>query len=334
MTSHDHIRLTSSELSNFFMSYLQDTLVICVTSYFLEHVEDPDIKACVKYALELSEAHVDIDRNLFEAEGLPTPVGFTEQDVNIKAPRIFSDEMILQYVTNLGMIGMSAYSTCLASSTRLDIREHFNACLQSSAELYNRSANVLLEKGLYIRPPYIPYPKLSEFVEEQNFLAGWIGNQRPLTSTEISFLFLNLFRNTLGGAYLTGFAQIADSKEVRKFMTRGAEIAKHHGAVFSKFLSESNITTPVSWSLTVTTNQEPVFSDKLLMFHTNALNNAGMAYYGQSLAGSPRKDLATAYSRLMIEIGEYITDGTQIMISKGWFEKAPSAPDRKDLAKG
>jgi hypothetical protein len=241
MASLDHIKLTASELSLFFQSYLWDTLEICVLSYFLEHVEDPDIRPFVEYALELSEMHVDMNRELFEAEGIPAPAGFTEQDVNVKAPRIFHDEMILQYVTNLGIIGMHAYSFAVTQSSRRDIRKHFTSCLQSSAELFNRSADVLQEKGLFIRSPYIPYPGITEFVEKQHFLAGWMGDQRPLTSTEISFLFMNLFRNTLGGALLTGFAQIAQSKQVRKFMARGSEIAKHHSAVFSKFLSEKLI---------------------------------------------------------------------------------------------
>lgn len=334
MASHDHIKLTASELSVFFQSYLQDTLVICVASYFLEHVEDPDIRPLVEYALELSEMHVDIDRELFKAEGIPTPVGFTEQDVDIKAPRIFNDEIILQYVTNLGLLGMSSYSLAVTQSARHDIRKHFTSCLQSSAELFNRSSDVLQEKGLFIRSPFIPYPKIPEFVEKQHFMAGWMGDQRPLTSTEISFLYMNLFRNTLGGTLLTGFAQIAQSKEVRKFLTRGSEIAKHHSAVFSKFLSESNVLTPGSWGLTATESTDPVFSDRLLMFHSNSLNNYGIGFYGQSLAGSPRKDISAAYTRLMAEIGEFITDGTQIMINNGWFEKPPSAPDRKKLSKG
>lgn len=334
MTSHDHIQLTASELSVFFMSYLKDTLVVCVTSYFLEHIEDPDVRVCVAYALELSEKRVETARAFYKAEGIPIPVGFTEHDVNVKAPRIYNDVMILQYVTNLGIMGMSSYSLAVAQSARQDIRKHFTSSLNSSADLFNRSANVLQEKGVFIRSPFIPYPTLTEFVEKRHFLAGWMGDQRPLTSTEISFLYLNLFRNTLGEALLTGFAQIAQTKEVRKFMTRGSEIAKHHSAVFGKFLSESNILTPVSLGLNVTESTDHVFSDKLLMFHTNALNNHGMSFYGQSLAGSPRKDIATAYSRLMVEVGEYVMDGTQIMINNGWFEKPPSAPDRKELSKG
>ncbi|MEK3889228.1 DUF3231 family protein [Bacillus sp. FSL K6-3431] len=334
MKNHDHIKLTSSELAVLFGAYMQDTLAICVNSYFLEHVEDLEVKSCLEYSLKLSESHVDILKKIYHDEGLPIPVGFTEQDVNIKAPRLFSDEMILHYVLNIGIMGLTAYSVILPNATRNDIRTHFTSWLHSSTELFNRVTNLLLEKGLYIRPPYIPYPKQTEFVNKQHFLSGWIGEQRPLTSNEISLLFMNLYRNTLGGSLLTGFSQIAQMKEVRKFMTNGAEIAKHHSAVFSKFLAESNLATPVSSSLTVTTSQEPVFSDKLLMFHTDVLNNAGIGFYGQSIAGSPRKDLATAYSRLLIETGEFVTDGAQIMISNGWLEKPPSAPDRKDLAKG
>lgn len=334
MSNHDHIKLTASELSVLFMTYSEDTLVTCVTSYFLEHVEDPEIRACVQYSWDLSVAHVDQYRKIFEAEGLPVPAGFTESDVNVKASRLYSDEVILQYMANLGIIAMSAYSLALAQSARPDLRQHYTSCLESAAELYNRSSTLLQEKGLFIRSPYIPYPKVTEFVKKQHFLSGWIGEQRPLTSTEISFLYLNLFRNTLGSAIVMGFAQVAQSKAVRKYMTRGSEIAKHHGAVFGKFLSESNVATPVSWSLNVMETQEPVFSDRLLMFHTAALNAAGMGFYGQSMAVSARRDLGTAYSRLMVEVGEYVADGAQIMIDNGWMEKPPAAPDRKGLAKG
>ncbi|MBS4196893.1 DUF3231 family protein [Lederbergia citri] len=260
MTSHDHIKLTASELSNLFMSYLEDTLVVCVTSYFLEHVDDPDIKECVKFALENAKSNVNFRRNLYKMEELPIPVGFSEHDVNVNAPRIFSDEMILQYVANLGIVSMGAYSSTVSVSARRDIREHYTSCLHNSAELFNRSAETLLEKGLFIRSPYIAYPSITEFVEKKHFLAGWMGEQRPLTSTEISFLYLNLFRNSIGAALLTGFSQISESKAVRKFMVRGAEIAKHHEAVFWKFLSESNIATPVSWSQTVTQSQEALCS--------------------------------------------------------------------------
>lgn len=332
--SHDHIKLTSSELSALFGSYLNTTLEVCVVSYFLEHVEDPDVKSCLEYALTLAKTQIGTITDLYKAEGHPVPMGFTEQDVNVKAPRLFSDEMMLYYVQGLGSVGLNTHSVALPSSSRHDIREFYTSCLQSSAELFNRSTDVLLEKGLYIRPPYIPYPKQTEFIHKQHFLAGWMGEQRGLTSIEISFLFMNLYRNTLETAMLTGFSQVAQSKEVRHYLARGAEMSQHHCAVFGKFLEESNLAAPVSWGLMTTTSREPVFSDKLMMFHAAALNTAGVGYYGASMGGSPRRDLAVAYTRLLIEIGELAADGANIMIENGWLERPPSAPDRSNLAKG
>ncbi|MEK4029905.1 DUF3231 family protein [Pseudobacillus sp. FSL P4-0506] len=334
MTSHDHIKLTSSELSSLFGAYVSDTLSICVLSYFLNHVEDSDIKDCVKFALESAQTRMKKEESIFRAEGIVIPVAFSEQDVNVRAPRLYSDEFILHYVSNIGVMGLNAYATALPTTARQDIREFFSLCLQAATELFNQSVDILLNKGLYIRPPYIPYPQVTEFVHKQHFLAGWVGEQRPLTSTEISFLFMNLYRNTLGSALLTGFSQTAHSKEIRKYMERGAEIGQHHSAVFAKFLEESNLPVPTASHFTVTDSVEAVFSDKLMMSHTAALYNAGSGFYGRSIGGSSRKDLSAAYSRLMIEVGEYSLDGAKIMIENGWVEKPPSAPNRKDLAGG
>nr|WP_202077686.1 DUF3231 family protein [Caldalkalibacillus salinus] len=39
------------------------------------------------------------------------------------------------------------------------------------------------------------------------------------------------------------------------------------------------------------------------------------------------------YSRLMIEIGKFAEDGTNILIRKGWLEQPPTFADRDKLAK-
>ncbi|WP_347553175.1 DUF3231 family protein (plasmid) [Pseudalkalibacillus hwajinpoensis] len=333
-SNHNHIKLTSSEVAKLWGSYLSDSLGICTISYFLKDVEDPDIREVLEYASDLSKRHIEIITDIFKEEKFPIPVGFIDQDVNLNAARLFSDSLMLYYIQNMGMMGINSYSVALPSTARKDIREFYTNCMQSSMELFNRASNVLQEKGLFIRAPHLPYPAQVEFVHKQHFLAGWLGKQRPLTTTEVCFLFENLYRNSLGSALLTGFSQVAQSNEVRVYMARGAEIAKHHSAVFSKFLSESNIPTPMSWDLSPLASKEPIFSDKLLMFHTTALNNAGLGYYGASMGGTPRKDVFGAYARLMVEVGEFAADGANIMIDNAWLEKPPSAPDRKDLAMG
>jgi hypothetical protein len=332
-TTHQ-AKLTAAETAVLWGSYISDSLGTCVLRYFLKTAEDPDIRSVLEYGLELSKEHIQGVTQYFKEENHPIPMGLVEQDVNLNAPRLFSDTFMLYYVFNMGAMALNSYSVALPNSARKDIRDFYTACLHSSAELFNRAADVMQEKGVFIRPPYIPYINQVEFVHEQHFLAGWIGEQRSLTTIEISFLFFNLQRNTLGSALLTGFSQVAGSKDVRQYMVRGAGIAKHHSAVFSKFLSDADLLTPMTWDTSPTRSTESPFSDKLMMFHTAALNGAGVGHYGASMGAGPRRDVAAAYGRLIAEVGEYATDGANLMIANGWLEKPPSAPDRKALVKG
>ncbi|MDL4842673.1 DUF3231 family protein [Aquibacillus rhizosphaerae] len=329
-----HPKLTSSELAVLWGAYQNSSLIVCTVSYFLKTVEDEEVRSLLKYTSGLAIEHVEILKEIFKEENHPIPMGFTEQDVNLNADRLFTDTFMLFYLSNVGSMGLNSYGISLPSSSRKVIRDYFSKCLSSAIELYNRVTDVMQEKGVYVRSPHIPYPEQVEFVHKQHFLAGWFGNQRPLTSNEINFLFNNLQRNVLGMGMLTGFSQVTNSAKVSKYFTRGAEIAKHHCAVFSKFLDESNILTPMSSDNLPTSSKQAPFSDKLMMYHTAGVQAAGIGFYGMSLATSPRRDLAASYTRLMAEAGEYTEDGANIMIENGWMEQPPTAPNRKDLARG
>jgi hypothetical protein len=329
---HDHIRLTSGEMAVLWGTYINDTLGICTISYFLNYAKDPDVRSVLEYALGLSKKHIETIKQIFQTEKFPIPMGFSNDDVNINAGKLYSESFMLYYIQNMGSMGVNSYSLALPNSVRKDIREFFMKCLSSSSELYDRTCAVLLEKGILIRCPSIPYPSQAEFVQKKSYLGGWYGDQRPLTSIEISFLYLNFYRNNLGNALLTGFSQVANSKQVRHYLYRGAEIAKHHSLVFSKFLSDSNLETPMSWDIMPFDLREPPFSDYLMMYHTTALNNSGIGFYGASIGGSFRKDLSAAYGRLITEVGEFSLVGAKIMIENDWLEKPPTAVDRKGLA--
>jgi hypothetical protein len=326
--------LTSAELSSIWGSYQNDTLGKCTISYLLETTDDEDIGAVLAYGLELAENHIEVLTNIFHKEKLPVPQGFGEQDVNLQAPRLFSNPFMLLYIQQMGAIGLNLYSIALSNSARKDIRDYYTHCIQSSSELFNRATEVMQNKGLFIRPPYIPYPQQVEFIHSKQFLAGWLGEKRPLSSVETSFLFFNLQRNVLGRGLITGFSQVTNDKKVRNYMVRGAEIAAHHSKVVSKFLDESNLMTPSTSDAMPTESTVSPFSDKLMMLHITALNSSSIGYYGSSIGASPRRDIAGAYVRMMAEVGEYAAEGSELMIKKGWLEKPPMAPNRKDLAKG
>lgn len=331
MEKEHNIRLTSAELTSLWTSYIADSMSICIFKYFLEKVDDTEIKPIIQHAIKVSNEHIEIIGNIFKDEGIPIPIGFTDDDVNPNAPRLFQDTLLLNYIKHMTKGGLATYGIILPNIVRKDIREFFSSCLSSTTELYNESTSILLSKGLEIRPPYIPYPTKVEFVEKQNFLAGWFGEQRPLTGHEIMHFYANIQTNKIGEAITLGFGQVAKETHIREYMLRGKEIAKKHIEVFAKYLSEYDLPVPMTWDHEVETVNSPPFSDKLMMYHIGLLCGSGIGNYGASISMSLRRDIATIYSRLAVESGQYAEDGMNIMIDHGWFEQPPSGADRGAL---
>lgn len=207
------------------------------------------------------------------------------------------------------------------------------SCISSTMELFNDTTNILLSKGLEVRSPYIPYLQEVDMVEKQHFLAGWWGEQRPLTAAEITHLYSKIQTNHMGSAVITGFAQVTESKDVREYFRRGKEIAKKHVEVFSKYLHENDLPAPVTWDAQVQDTTESPFSDKLMLYMISLMTAAGMGNYGTAISVSPRRDIGADYVRLQGESGLYAEDGLNIQIKHAWLERPPHAADRDRLMK-
>ncbi|MGG0368965.1 DUF3231 family protein [Priestia endophytica] len=329
------IRLTAGEIAQLWQQYMNDTSSICMLTYFLEKAEDLEIKPIIEYALEQSQAHIQKITAILTEEKNHIPHGFKlEEDVDLTAPRLFSDSFALNFVHQMAKIGLTAYSTSLASSTRSDITSYYEECLTETMQLYKRSKDLLLSKGLYVRAPYFPNLEQAEFVKKQRFLWDIFGEKRSLTAMETTNLYSNIQRNALGSAFLVGFSQVAKTKEVIQFFLRGSDIAKKNIKILGEKLAESNLPISSTWDVDVTKSTTHTFSEKLMMFYTSALITLGVGYYGTAIAESPRVDLGAMYNRLTLETQKYAEDGSNIMIKNRWLEQPPMAPDRKELAKG
>lgn len=333
METIHNAHLTSAELSQIWSSYQQDTMSICVLKYFLETVEDPNIAEILQQALELSQSHVPKLTNFFTGEKWPVPKGFTEADVNLNTPRLFTDSFMLYYIQQMGTLGVNGYSMGISLAARPDIHTYFTTCITESFNLHAKANDLLLEKGLFIRSPYLTPPDSIDFVTDQKFLGGWIGENRPLISLEIANLYANIQRNALGNSLMTGFSQIAGTEKIRKYMVKGKGIAAKHIEVFSSKLNQDELPASVTSDSAVTNSTVSPFSDKLMMYHTSALIAISVAYYGTSMSTSLRKDLMTDYTRLSAENMKYAGEGAKMIIDKGWMEKPPQAQNRDQLAK-
>lgn len=333
MSNHD-TRLTSAEMAGLWGQYTNDTAAICVLSYFLANVKDEQTRSVLELALSSSEEHIEYLKELFEQEGFPTPIGFTKQDVQIDARPLFYDVFYLQYLKFMSILGMSASSLAVGLAARSDIVTFHKKVLSESVHLQKVVKGVLLDKGLYIRHPYISTPTEVDFVTKQSFLGSVFGGERPLTAVEISHLRLNIETNVIGKEMMIAFAQVAKRKEVKNYLIRGKQISNKHISIFSNILLDNDIPAAMTWDSTAAESTDRTFSDKLMMFHVTAMAAAGVGNYGTAIAASPRKDIGLKYSRLLMEIALYAEDGANIMIDHGWLEKPPQSPDRNQLARG
>jgi hypothetical protein len=330
-TEHN-IRLTSPEMASLWTAFLNDTMAICVIKYMLEKVEDSEIKPVFEFALGLAVTHIQTITGIFKEENFPIPFGFTDNDVNLSAPRLFSDTFWLMYLNEMTIHGLTGYAISLTTSTRTDIRDYYTKCNTSAMELYHKTTDILLSKGLFSRPPYISTPQNADFVKKQSFISGWFGDRRPLNAIEISNIFFNLKKDLVNRALQIGFSQVAKSKKVTDFMVRGVDITFKHIEVFSSILHENDLPSPNHWESDITNSTISPFSDKLMMFHAMVLIAAAVGFYGAGMAVCMRSDLVLQYHRIIIETQQYAEDGINIMIDNSWMEQPPQADDRKALA--
>lgn len=334
MDNKSNIRLTAAEMSTLWTQYINDTASICVNNYFLEKVEDIEVKPVIQFAINGSQQNLSYLQELFKKEKFPIPIGFTSDDVHVNAPRLFSDTYSLMYLRNMSVLGMAAGSLALGFATRPDVVLFFKSVIKTAIGLQDLTRELMLKQGTYVRPPFISTPDRVDFVVKQSFLTGFLGEKRPLIAQEITMLFNNIQTNAIGKTLITGFAQTAQTKEVKEYLIRGKRIAQKHIDIFSDILKKDDLPAPMTWDTALTDSTIPVFSEKLMMFHVSGMIAAGIGNYGTSMSASPRRDLGLKYATLIPEIALYAEDGANIMIKNGWLEEPPQSDNREKLIRG
>ncbi|WP_218094445.1 DUF3231 family protein [Paenibacillus solanacearum] len=324
-------QLTAAEIGKLWATYMGNTMASCVLRYYLQNVDDSDIRSILDEAVQLTERFTKSIDDIFTRAHYPMPIGFTEKDVSLNAPRLFADELYLHYLIYVGKAGMSIYSAAIPLMVRSDVREFFTSGLNDTVKLLN-SVNVLLEnKGYLQKSPYIPPPKHPEFVRKKSYMNGFFGNVRPLQALEITHLFDSIENNTISRAVLTGFGQVAGQEKVRQYFVRGKELATRHIDSFSEMLHNEDLPSPGLLDHLVTESTVAPFSDRLMVFHKLDMFTMRVRTYGNALSFTARRDLAALFARSTLEVGNYAESGADLMIEHGWLEQPPQAADREAL---
>lgn len=324
--------LTASEVSALWLQYNGDSMAICVYKYFLNVVENKEIKPILEFALQLAESHVKKITEFLKSANFQLPIGFTENDVNVNAPRLFSDQFLLFYTYIMSIHGLTAYSLAITNTEREDIQNYFFECTATSKELFQKIVELAKNQPKYASVPSIPSPHVAKFIESTGLIDNLIGDKRPLNSSEISTLFFNSLKTGFIRSLSLAFSQVAEQEDVRNFMLKNVKLAGKDAESFDAILQGDHLPIPEKWDIEITDSTVSPFSDKLIMYHAGFLVNAALSYYGASIGSSFRSDIIVNYSKVFTHAMEAGAFSYNIMVKHGWLEKQPESIDRKSLA--
>jgi hypothetical protein len=328
------VKLTSSEIAFLWNTYMNDCMAACLLTHFLDTVTDPEVEPLLRQNLETSQKHLHAIQEIFQSENIVQPIGFSiEEHVIQKTPKLFSDVFYMQYLIHLNKYELVATATAIAIASRKDIRELYTSFLEDAQRLYDKIINLMLQKGIYIRPPHMTYPDKIDYIEEQSFFNGWIGHTRPLLGIEVSNLFHSLLHNHIGKQVCIGFAQVTKDQEISNYFMRGKDLSSKISNDIHNLLQENDVPPATNWDASVTNSTSAPFSDQLMLFIISSLSSIGNASYGSSLAMSMRRDIGLLYQKFIIKSLDYGKDGLNLMIERKWMEQPPHFLDREQLAK-
>lgn len=327
-----NLKLTSAEIGTLWAEFINGTAVDIVNKYMFSIIEDEKIKLLFADAIKTFGEQKKQITMFIENEGFPVPIGFNDTDLNKGTKRLFSDIFCLQYLHIITLHGLLGHMTSLSSSVRKDLRYFYDSCDNDGKRMYHQTIELLLEKGHFQRDPYF-YPEVNaEFVLGQQFLDGFFSDQRPLAATEIIALSLNMKKKILEKTLSIGFSQVANSKDVRKFLRSAQNTSDEQIQSFGKILHQDNLPIPMSWESEVTTSQDSPFSDKLMLYHIGFLLQTAQAYHGTGLASAMRTDLVMTYEKIIVKNLMVTKEWFNLMTKNKWLEQPPLAPNRKKLS--
>jgi hypothetical protein len=306
-----------------------------VLEHFKESLENEDIKSICSLAIQTADDQKEKFNTLFNQENYPLPVGFSSQeDLNSNAPKMVTDVFVLFYLHNMSKIDLALTAMCLADSVREDIRKIYSERMERAKGLYEQSIALLLQKGLFVRPPLITSTHESKPMADNGFLSNFFGlaNGRPLTAREANELHKNILMNYLGKSLLMALHQANSNDELKQLLLRGKELSSKIMQDLSQVLIENDLPVAMPSDTHVLVSKFSPFSERLIAFLVDEMNKYGLANYGYGAAVSSRKDLKTIYTRIIVDVYQYQDDIKKLMIKNNWMEKPPVALDRNALS--
>lgn len=212
-------KLTPAEISNLWNTYVTNTMGIWATRHFIEKAQDEEIKKMLEFTEVIAVEEARQSKLFLEEAGQPLPTPFEENDVNVNAKPLFTDVYVVLLNSTLTQAAMSVYALSLNTTTRADIRAFFSECIDNTKELFNRCADIIVDKGLQQSDIHLQAPKYIEKVESQSYIQGWFTDRRPINAQEIGQIIYNYHSTEVHKEFINGASRVAKTKELKKTLS-------------------------------------------------------------------------------------------------------------------
>ena len=328
--------ISAPEVGTLWLTYTEKTLIMRMLEYFIEKSDDQQARNITGglwqelnfFVLQMEEIFID--------QKMVKPVGFTKEDVNLEAPKLYDNGFDIMFVRVLKEVSMGMYTINMNMAYNDKIMQIYEGLTSVTQKIYKLSTLYLLEKGILTLPPKVTMPKTNEFIKSKSYLNGFnpFNEKRALNDIELGFLHHGIETNNIGLQLITGFAQCAENKDVKKYFVKGMELCKKQIKAFEDILLESNVQFSATSGSTVTNSTVAPFSDKLMMHCVYLLNGFGLVGNSFGTFFSLRNDISMKTTLLAKDVYFYGQEGVEIKIKHGWFEEPPQMEDRAQIIKG
>ena len=324
-------RISSWEMSQLWLIYQANSSVRCILQYFVASAQDNEIKALLNDSLNSILPQLNTMSNIFNSVGFPIPHGFTDEDVEPNAKRLYSDSLMLAYLRTITKFGIVELGHALPLATRPDVRDYLNGATVTAQNLINKTQDLMVKKGIAVKPPYTRVPDRVNYVQGEQWYKGLFGKKRPMNVLELTHVFERMETKLSERAILLGYTQTAKSEEVRSYFSKVNHVMDKEVERWHTFLGDEDLPEPINWNGDITDSSESPFSDKLMLFHFMFSVTFSVTANGFALANCTRTDLVTAFAAVILNLQALGKDGLDLMITNRWMEEIPLVVDREDI---
>lgn len=324
-------RLSAGEISNLWIHYINETMSLCVNRYMLTIIKNMELQNIFKTAIETGNNHIKILKDFFRQENFPIPKGFSEEDVNLNAPPLFTDNYCLFYLLSMTIQGLQQYGLAISLCLRKDIRKFYYQCNEDSMNLYDQVRDLAFSQNLHAGSPLFSNPKKVEFIDSYNYVTDVFGKRRKMNSVESANIFYNLEKSKLIKSFALASRQVCKDDEIVGFLDKYINMVSGHLGTFTNLLIHENLTTGHTFDTEITNSTTSPFSERLFMYHIGLLIASSITYYSAALITNLRADIAFNCEKAILDnLANYGKYG-KLMIKKSWVEKPPYADNRNSL---